>query len=445
MKITEYEIAQWAIEEARKAGADAVQAGLMCIDNICVQTEGCEIASLQQNRSHGLSVQLYVDQRYGTFNTNSLDPDSIRQLIRTSLASTRLLAPDPDRQLPDPARCYHADSTEAAVAEALSLGNFREGFLSSPVRPTDMAMDMARRLVGSDPRIINVNATIDGRSGWQYLANSQGFEGFRFATSCGAFSSVSLLDNDDSRPSDGWADFALSFPDLDLLLDNHCRQALMAAQNKIGAHPLNPGNYVIAIEPLCLMKMLDPVVTAMYGGMLYQHRSFLEGKLGQPLFSPLLTLSEEPQRKEAYGACLFGTDGTAAKPYDLIRDGRLVTWLIGPYYARKMHCEPTCNTTSVLCLQTGQRTRQQILENEEELLLITGFLGGNSNDVTGDFSFGFEGQLYRHGVRVQGVSGMNITGNFLSFWQQLAETSSDTEKIPDGYFPLTVFKNIQLS
>jgi len=441
----DYEIAKWTIDEALRLGADAVHAELLCFDNLQIQTEGCEIATLQQNRSRGLSVQLYVDQRFGTFNTNSLEPEAIRQLIRTSMASTRLLAPDPDRQLPDPARCYHAASAEEAWREALSLGNYHDDIFAHAPKPTDMAIGMARRIVGADERIINVSAMIAGRSGWQYMANSQGFEGFGCCSSCCAYTSVNLYDDDGSRPSDGWIDYTLDLCEMNPLLDNHCRQALLAAQNKIGAHPLEPGQYTIAIEPICLMKMLDPVITAMYGGQLYQHRSFLEGKLGETIFSPTLSLSEDPQHYGAFGASLFGADGSAAKPYDLISEGKVCTWLIGPYYARKMHCQPTLNTTSVLCLQPGLRTRMQIMESEEEVLLITGFLGGNSNEVTGDFSFGIEGQLYRHGQRVQGVSGMNITGNFLDFWKQLAETSSDVEKIPDGYFPLTLFKEITLN
>lgn len=439
------DIAQWAIDEAKRAGADAVRADLLNFDEISIQTEGTEIASLQQSQSHALILNLYANDRYGSFSTNNMKPEAIRQLIRMGLASTRLLSPDPDRTLPDASRCYKAASIEAAMAEAKALNNYFEDYLADARKPTEMAKSIVQSIEGQDPRVINISANLGGRSGWQYAADSQGFQGFSFGSMCYAYTSVSLHDaTDGSRPSDGWVDYALRFADLDLKLPAHGPLALDAAQHKLGAHPISAGRYSIAIEPVCLMKVLDPVIEAMYGGSLYQHRSFLEGKLGQTLFSPIFTLTEEPLRLGAYGATLFASDGVKTQAYDLFRCGKLCTWLIGTYYARKLQCAPTLNTTSVLCLGTGQRTRQQILSAEPEVLLITGFLGGNCNEVTGDFSYGIEGQLYRHGERVQGVSGMNLTGNFLEFWKQLAETSSDVEKIPAGYFPLTLFKDIQL-
>jgi len=445
MKEIDYKIALWAIEEARKAGADAVRAELLNYDGLNIQTEGSIISSLQQSQSHALVLNLYVNDRYGTFSTNSLQPETIRQIIRTGIASTKLLAPDADRTLPDPARYYKADSIERCIEESLALGNFCDDYLAQAPRPTEMAAAIARSIEGADPRIINVSANLGGRSGWQYAADSQGFEGVSFGSMCYAYTSVSLMDADGSRPSDGWVDYALSFKELNPLLARHAELSLEAAQHKIGASAIPAGTYTIAIEPVCIMKLLDPIIESMYGGSLYQHRSFLEGKLGEPLFSPHFNLREEPLRHGAFGATLFGPDGVATEPYDLIHEGRICTWLIGNYYANKMHCQPTHNTTSVLCLGTGQRSRKQILESQEEVLLITGFLGGNHNEVTGDFSYGIEGQLYRHGQRVQGVTGMNLTGNFLQFWRQLAETSSDVEKIPDGYFPLALFKDINLT
>ena len=81
----------------------------------------------------------------------------------------------------------------------------------------------------------------------------------------------------------------------------------------------------------------------------------------------------------------------------------------------------------------------------DDTILVTGFLGGNCNDVTGDFSFGIEGQLYRHGERVQGIAGMNLTGNILKLWNQLSHITNDVERLPDGYFPTLFFSDIQIA
>jgi len=53
----------------------------------------------------------------------------------------------------------------------------------------------------------------------------------------------------------------------------------------------------------------------------------------------------------------------------------------------------------------------------KEGLLVTDFLGGNSNGTTGDFSLGIQGYLVRGGVLAEPVSEMNLSGNHLEFWK----------------------------
>ena len=45
--------------------------------------------------------------------------------------------------------------------------------------------------------------------------------------------------------------------------------------------------------------------------------------------------------------------------------------------------------------------------------LVTGFLGGNSNGLTGDFSLGIQGFRVRNGAIAEPVAEMNMSGNHL--------------------------------
>jgi PmbA protein len=58
-------------------------------------------------------------------------------------------------------------------------------------------------------------------------------------------------------------------------------------------------------------------------------------------------------------------------------------------------------------------------------ILVTGFLGGNSNSTTGDFSLGVNGFYFENGKLVQPVQEMNIAGNLLEFWKRLKEVGND--------------------
>jgi PmbA protein len=67
-----------------------------------------------------------------------------------------------------------------------------------------------------------------------------------------------------------------------------------------------------------------------------------------------------------------------------------------------------------------------------EGLLVTGFIGGNSNATTGDFSLGLNGYRITGGRVAEPVSEMNVSGNHLELWKRLVAVGND----PYPYSPL---------
>jgi PmbA protein len=78
-------------------------------------------------------------------------------------------------------------------------------------------------------------------------------------------------------------------------------------------------------------------------------------------------------------------------------------------------------------------------------ILITGFIGGNSNSTTGDTSIGITGQLFEKGEPVQAVSEMNIADNHLKFWLRLAEVGNDPWVYSSARFPSLAFTDVVVS
>lgn len=436
-------IADWALAEALKKGAQAVRVELSCIDNLTVQCQDTEVSTLQQSNGCGLVLRLFVDGRFGTYSTNRLEKKELEALISNGIACTRLLSPDPDRSLPDPSRYYKASTLEQNQQEMLALESFVSSDLS--IDPVALACGIAHPVIGMDSRLIHLSTYLTNRSGWQYIADSQSFRGYSCCSTAAAYTTVSLRDEGDSRPSDSWMNYAIGLEELQPYLPDLGLKALNAAQMRIGASPLPAGHYHIAVEQTCLMKLLGPLLEAMQDYNLYQQRSMLQKcQLGDLIVSPLLTVTEEPQRKGAFSACLFDFEGVKTQFTPLILEGKIQQWFISSYFGRKLKLTPVLSSPNVICIAPGKQTRQEVMESLTDTILITGFLGGNCNDVTGDFSFGIEGQLYRNGERIQGVAGMNLTGNILKLWNQLSHVCSDIERLPDGYFPTIFFEDVEI-
>jgi PmbA protein len=78
-------------------------------------------------------------------------------------------------------------------------------------------------------------------------------------------------------------------------------------------------------------------------------------------------------------------------------------------------------------------------------VLVTGFLGGNSNGTTGDFSLGVQGFRIRRGSLAEPVAEMNVAGNHLELWKRLAAVGSDPYPHSAGRTPTLVFDGVQFA
>ena len=78
-------------------------------------------------------------------------------------------------------------------------------------------------------------------------------------------------------------------------------------------------------------------------------------------------------------------------------------------------------------------------------VLITGFIGGNCNGSTGDFSYGIEGYYIENGKIMYPVNEMNISGNMNKFMFNLVEIGNDIRENQSIRIPSIMFKDVDLS
>ncbi|MBR5724293.1 MAG: hypothetical protein IKX62_02820, partial [Bacteroidales bacterium] len=96
-----------ALEMARAAGAQHARATLSKSEEDLVATLDGEVDRVTHCADRSLSLALFVDGRFGSYSTNKLDRPALEEFIDQAVAATRMVAPDPCRVLPDPARCCH--------------------------------------------------------------------------------------------------------------------------------------------------------------------------------------------------------------------------------------------------------------------------------------------------------------------------------------------------
>ena len=76
---------------------------------------------------------------------------------------------------------------------------------------------------------------------------------------------------------------------------------------------------------------------------------------------------------------------------------------------------------------------------------MTGFIGGNSNATTGDFSLGVQGFRIRGGQLAEPVAEMNIAGNHLELWKRLSAVGNDPYPYSPLRTPTLMFDGVQFA
>jgi PmbA protein len=183
----------------------------------------------------------------------------------------------------------------------------------------------------------------------------------------------------------------------------------------------------------------------MTAGALQQKRSCLEGKQGQAIASRLLDLTDDPLVPRGFGSRRYDGEGMAARRRAVIREGVLEQYYVDTYYGRKLGLAPTTGRPSNLSWKLGTLSPAALVAEAGTGMLVTGFLGGNSNGTTGDFSFGLRGFAIRGGRVAEPVAEMNASGNLLDLWRHLAAVGDDPYPYSAMRTPTLVFEGVQVA
>lgn len=430
------DIARWAMDFALRNGCQHARISIITATNNSFEYRNTQLDRLHQSSENKLYVELFTDGRYGSFSTNRIEKNGLETFIKEGIVSTRYLSEDPFRQLPDVARYYKPDGKD--------LDLFDHSFNTLT---TDSKLDLVKNAVaevyGTDDRIISVSSSYDDGIGAEYMIASNGFEAESNDSAYSITVEVSLKTDGDARAESYWDDSAIYWDDLKKTGIGN--KALERALRKIGQKKVKSGKYDMLLDTTTASRLFSPIIGAMYGAALQQKNSFLLNKLGQQIVSDRLTVMDTPHLSRSFGARWFDGEGVATREHTIIDKGILNTYFIDTYNGLKMNVNPTIASPSIIQVGLGKRGFGEIMKDVQNGIWITGFNGGNSNPTTGDFSFGVEGFLIENGNTTIPISEMNITGNMLELWNNLAEIGNDPRESSSWRLPSLLFGSVNFS
>jgi PmbA protein len=223
------------------------------------------------------------------------------------------------------------------------------------------------------------------------------------------------------------------------------RRAAERALARLGSVKGGSAVMTMAVDARCGGRLVSALLGPTAAAALQQKRSFLEGKLGSAVGSPLLDVADDPLVRRGLGSRLYDGEGMASRRFPLFEGGVLRSYYVDTYYGRKLGIAPTTARSSNLAWRLGPASQQELLRELGEGILVTGFLGGNSNGTTGDFSLGVRGFRVRGGQLAEPVGEMNVSGNHVELWRRLAAVGADPYRYSAMRTPTLVFEGVQFA
>lgn len=409
--------AQMALELARRLGADACEVGASVDQGVGVSVREGEVETVELSRDQGIAVTVYVGKRKGSASSTDAGEASIRAVVEKALAIARHTGEDPAsgladaelmaRELPD-LDVHHPWplSTEEAIELALaceSAGRRRPGIMSSD------------------------GASLSSGEGVRVYANSHGFlgsqRGSRHSLSC------MLIAQDESGMQRDY-DYTSARHPRDLLAPERVGEsAAERTLRRLGARRPATGRMPVLFDPTLAGGLVGSLMGAIAGGALYRQASFLCDRLGDALFPEWFSLQERPMERGAMASSPFDGDGVQTRDNVFIEQGRLASYMLSAYSARRLGMQTTGNAGGArnLRIEAPLASCEELLSRMGRGVLVTELMGQGVNAVTGDYSRGAAGFWVENGEIQHPVEEFTIAGNLEAMFRGLVGIGSDTD------------------
>jgi len=431
------DLAEWAMNLAIKSGASGAAVEINSQRRVEVEVRDGKLDKLTEAQQNRLSIDIYLEKRFSAHSTNDLRRSALEKFIGDAADSTHYLSRDEFRALPDPKYYPEIGDGDLAIFDPA----YERMETEHRVKLAQEIETAAR--AGSDKIISSTGGYSDSYSEFVRV-HSNGFLGGARGTRFEASAEVSIQDEGGARPDDWCAAetrFRKDLPDPAIL----GAKAVERVLRKIGQKKIESGQYDCLVENRAARRLLRMLQEPLGARALQQKSSFLDGMLGKRVGSSRLTMIDDPTIEKGLASRFFDGEGLAARRMPIFESGMLRNYYIDTYYGRKLGMEPTAGGPSNIIFEYGTRSLEEIAKDIEKGILVEGFIGGNSNSTTGDFSVGVAGMLIEKGELTRPIHEMNISGNARELLKHLAEVGNDPYIHSAMRTPSMLFEGVHFS
>ncbi|QYX57541.1 TldD/PmbA family protein [Roseovarius sp. SCSIO 43702] len=409
------------IDAAQKAGADAADAMASRGTSITVDVRNRALEQAERAESVDIGLRVFLGRRQATVSASDIRDATVRALAERAVAMAREAPEDPYAGL--------AGADEVAREWDVAALDLED---RGPEPAPDALEEAARRAEAAARDVAGVTQVQSATAAYGrdvvHLATSNGFSG-GYARTDHVVSCVAIAGSGSGMERDHDSDGRIHREDM-RSPESIGRRAGERAAEREGARKPPTGAYPVLFDERVARSLIGHLLAAANGAAIARGSSWLLNKLGEPVLPEALSLVEDPHRPRVMGSRAFDGEGLATKRRTIVEDGRLLGWTLDLATARQLGMRSTANaqrSTSGtprpgiwnVALTQGDASRDDLIREMGEGLLVTSMIGSTINPNTGDYSRGVAGFWVEGGEIAYPVNEGTIAGSLPDFLRRV--------------------------
>ncbi len=418
--------AEEIVKKALKKGCDSAEVFIKNLNGISVEVKKGKVEALESSRDFAIALKVIKNKRLGFSFTTS--HDEIEETVNEAVQSAEWTGSDEYIGIPD---CQtHGD----VLIFDKNIKDVRdEDIIENAILLEDSALSF-------DERIKKVRkAGVGAGVGTTTIANSNGVNISYESTYYSAQVST-LASNDNGESQMGW-DYSGSRRMSDIDIRSIGRTSAKNALQLLGSRKISTVKAHIILSPPVAVVFLDILSASLSAEAVQKQRSFLAGKTGQSIISPLIDVVDDGTMEWGTGTSPVDDEGVPSIMKKVISKGVLEGYIHNTYTARKGGVSSTGNAvrgsakglpgvgvTNLYISQKGDKSEDDLVKSIDKGILVLNAMGVHTaNPVSGDFSVGISGIWIENGEPLYPVKEAVISGNILEMFGKVEEIGNDLE------------------
>lgn len=414
------------VARARRAGADAADAVAVGGESLSIDWRGGKLEQVERSEGSDIGLRVLIGQRQAAAATSDPSGPALDALVERVVAMAKVAPEDPTAGLADPAQL-------AKDWPELDLEDHSEPGVEEIQARAAAAEEAMLAVEGVSANSEGAGAGW-GRSSLSVVASNGVSASYRRTGS--SITAVALAGEGTAMERDYFMHRAVHAADLEAAEDIG-RKAGERAVQALGARKIKSCQVPILFDRRVSGGLVGHLAGAINGQSIARGTSFLREAMGDQIFASGIDIVDDPRRVRGLASAPFDGEGLPAEPLSLIADGVLQQWLLNLATARQLGLEsngrgtrsigsaPGVGATN-LYMKAGTVSRDDMIGDVKQGLLVTSLIGQGVNLITGTYSRGCTGFWIENGEIVYPVSEITIAGNLKDMFRE-AQPADDLE------------------